>query len=162
MLVPSIGSHASFVWDRAGQYHFIGSGGGGGGGYGLTIRDEEQISYPYLLGLMNSRLIDWFIRLTNSRFSHGYYSYNRQYIEASPIKIPAVTDTRETERSTRLRQKVESLVESYESIRAARAGHDRELIQRQIDTTDKQIDRLVFELYGLTDREIRIVEEAMK
>ena len=33
-------------------------------------------------------------------------------------------------------------------------------IQRQIDATDKQIYQLVYELYGLTDEEIRIVEEA--
>jgi len=41
-------------------------------------------------------------------------------------------------------------------------GHEKSLIQRQIDATDKQIDRLVYELYGLTDKEIRIVEEATK
>jgi len=33
-------------------------------------------------------------------------------------------------------------------------------VRRQIDTTDRQIDRLVYELYGLADEEIRIVEEA--
>jgi len=38
----------------------------------------------------------------------------------------------------------------------------KSLIQRQIDATDKQIDQLVYELYGLTDKEIRIVEEATK
>ena len=32
-------------------------------------------------------------------------------------------------------------------------------IQRQIDATDQQIDRLVYDLYGLTDEEIAIVEE---
>ncbi|MDI6448307.1 hypothetical protein [Anaerobaca lacustris] len=32
--------------------------------------------------------------------------------------------------------------------------------QRQIDATDAEIDRLVYALYGLTDDEIRIVEEA--
>jgi hypothetical protein len=31
-------------------------------------------------------------------------------------------------------------------------------IQRQIDATDKQIDTLVYELYGLTEEEIKIVE----
>ncbi len=41
-------------------------------------------------------------------------------------------------------------------------GHKKSLIQRQIDTTDKQIDQLVYELNGLTNEEIRIVEEAMK
>ena len=40
--------------------------------------------------------------------------------------------------------------------------HEKSLIHRQIDATDKQIDRLVYELYGLTDEEIRIVEEATK
>jgi len=32
-------------------------------------------------------------------------------------------------------------------------------LQRQIDATDRQIDRLVYELYGLTEEEIKIVEE---
>jgi hypothetical protein len=34
----------------------------------------------------------------------------------------------------------------------------KELIQRQIDATDKQIDKLVYELYGLTEDEIKIIE----
>jgi hypothetical protein len=38
----------------------------------------------------------------------------------------------------------------------------REQIQREVDATDRQIDRLVYRLYGLTDDEIRIVEEAAK
>ena len=33
-------------------------------------------------------------------------------------------------------------------------------IQREIDAIDRQIDQLVYELYGLTDDEIRMVEEA--
>jgi hypothetical protein len=32
------------------------------------------------------------------------------------------------------------------------------MIQRQIDATDQQIDKLVYELYGLTPEEIAIVE----
>lgn len=32
------------------------------------------------------------------------------------------------------------------------------MLQRQIQATDDQIDRLVFELYGLTEDEIKIVE----
>jgi len=35
-------------------------------------------------------------------------------------------------------------------------------IQRQIDATDKEIDRLVYALYGLTEDEIRIVEEVAR
>ena len=34
----------------------------------------------------------------------------------------------------------------------------KELLQRQIDATDRQIDGLVYELYGLTEEEIGIVD----
>jgi hypothetical protein len=43
---------------------------------------------------------------------------------------------------------------------SAKTTHDRTALARQIDATDQEIDRLVYELYGLTDEEIRIVEEA--
>ena len=39
---------------------------------------------------------------------------------------------------------------------------DKTAIGRQIDATDWQIDQLVYELYGLTDEEIRIVEESAR
>jgi len=35
-------------------------------------------------------------------------------------------------------------------------------MQRQMNATDRQIDELVYELYGLTDDEIRIVEEGTR
>lgn len=38
------------------------------------------------------------------------------------------------------------------------APHEKELLERQIKITDNQIDRLVYELYGLTEEEIRVVE----
>ena len=47
------------------------------------------------------------------------------------------------------------------SIRAvAKTGHEKEALQRQIDATDRQIDRLVYDLYGLSEEEVQIVEEA--
>jgi hypothetical protein len=41
---------------------------------------------------------------------------------------------------------------------AAASEHDRALYQRQIDATDREIDKLVYELCGLTEEEIKIVE----
>lgn len=32
--------------------------------------------------------------------------------------------------------------------------------QREIEATDRQIDQLVYELYGLTEEEVKIVQEA--
>ena len=46
----------------------------------------------------------------------------------------------------------------HEDLDAARTPTQRTVIQRQIELTDRQIDQLVYELYGLTDEEIKIVE----
>ena len=35
---------------------------------------------------------------------------------------------------------------------------EAQTLQAEIDTTDSKIDQLVYKLYGLTDKEIRIVE----
>jgi hypothetical protein len=43
----------------------------------------------------------------------------------------------------------------------ARDPRTSEQLQRQIESTDKQIDRLVYELYDLTEEEIKIVEETV-
>jgi hypothetical protein len=44
----------------------------------------------------------------------------------------------------------------------SRTSHERSAIERQINATDAEIDQLVYKLYGLTDKEIRIVEEATR
>jgi hypothetical protein len=39
---------------------------------------------------------------------------------------------------------------------------EKAVLKRQIASTDRLIDRLVYELYGLTEEEIRLVEEGAK
>ena len=50
----------------------------------------------------------------------------------------------------------------YKQLGRAKTPTDKTAIQRQTDATDRQIDRLVYELYGLADEEIRIVEETTR
>jgi predicted nucleic acid-binding Zn-ribbon protein len=45
----------------------------------------------------------------------------------------------------------------HKQLPKAKTPHEQESLQRQIDATDKQIDGLVYELYGLTEEEIGIV-----
>ncbi len=49
----------------------------------------------------------------------------------------------------------------HESLAEARIERERTVVGHQISATDRQIDRLVYELYELTDQEIRVVEEGM-
>ena len=42
--------------------------------------------------------------------------------------------------------------------RTPRTPQEQEMVKREIEVTDRHIDRLVYELYGLTDEEVRNVE----
>ena len=53
---------------------------------------------------------------------------------------------------------VEFMLGLHKRKQAAASEHELDVPQRQIDATDREIDALVYELYGLTDEEIRIVE----
>ena len=52
---------------------------------------------------------------------------------------------------------VESILELHKRLPKAKTDQEKTVLQRQIETTDREIDRLVYELYGLTEEEIRIV-----
>ena len=41
---------------------------------------------------------------------------------------------------------------------AAQTDQEKAMLTRQADMLDSQIDKLVYELYGLTEEEIRVVE----
>ena len=55
---------------------------------------------------------------------------------------------------------VTQMLDLHQRLHAATSTSDRELLQRQIDATDAQIDTLVYELYGLNADEIAIVAGA--
>jgi hypothetical protein len=50
------------------------------------------------------------------------------------------------------------MLDLHGSLTTVQSSHDRTLIQRQIEQTDREIDRLVYELYDLTPAEIAVVE----
>ena len=53
---------------------------------------------------------------------------------------------------------VDNMLELQKKYHEARMEPDKELYERQIKTVDAQIDGLVYELYGLTEGEIKVVE----
>ena len=55
---------------------------------------------------------------------------------------------------------VEQMLALHKQLTTAKTPHDQTVLQGQLAATDRQIDRLVYELYGLTEEEIGIVEGA--
>ena len=57
---------------------------------------------------------------------------------------------------------VERMLTLHQQLTKAKTPHAQTSLQAQIDAADRQIDQIVYELYGLTAEEIRIVEEGTK
>jgi hypothetical protein len=111
-------------------------------------------------GLLNSRLLDFYFKNVSTNFHGGYFAANKQYIEQLPICAPGARTRADKGRRDRVEELVEHMLSLHKRLAAAKAPHDKTVLQGQIDATDRQIDRLVYELYGLTEEEITIVEGA--
>jgi hypothetical protein len=59
---------------------------------------------------------------------------------------------------TKLEERCRQMYELHRIQTSARHPEDKTRVQRQIDATDREIDRLVYDLYGLTGEEIAVVE----
>lgn len=126
---------------------------------GITLRkDYEALNLKYLLALLNSKFMAWFFPLISVPFRGGWLSANRQFIERLPIRTIDFSKKSEKAAHDRVVSLVELMLSLNKRLAEAKTPHDKELLERQIKATDNQIDQLVYELYGLTEEEIRIVE----
>ena len=53
---------------------------------------------------------------------------------------------------------VENMLKLQKKHHESRTNRDKELYERQIRIVDAQIDRLVYDLYELTEEEVKVVE----
>jgi type I restriction-modification system DNA methylase subunit len=114
----------------------------------LKPSQSSSVSTKFLLGLLNSNLTNFFFRL---RFSGNNHIASNQLAQI-PIIIP---DKSRHERTVKL---VEDMLALHKRLAAAKTPQEKTSLERQISATDAEIDRLVYELYGLTAEEIKIVE----
>jgi len=56
---------------------------------------------------------------------------------------------------------VDNMLELQKKYHEARMERDKEIYERQINIVDAQIDGRVYELYGVTEAEIEIVEKSL-
>jgi hypothetical protein len=114
----------------------------------------------YLLGILNSRLWTFLFSQVTSTIRGGFFRWKFEYMSPLPIRAIDFSDPADEANHDRMVELVESMLKLHKDLQSAKTEHEKSLIQRQINTTDKQIDQLVYELYGLTVEEIWIVEEA--
>ena len=118
----------------------------------------------YLLGLLNSRLF-WFA-ISNISIPFGIrageYRYRLiyQYMEKVPIREVDLSNPADKSRHDRMVVVVEQMLAAQKQLAAARSDADKDFYGNKCAALGRQIDALVYELYGLTPDEIKLVEGA--
>ncbi len=155
ILVPDIADRASFALDEKGEYAFT-------SGYGITLRPDVAESPKYILGLLNSAVLDFYLKRVSTTMRGGFFRYFTQFIEQLPIRRIDFNKSADKSAHDRVVSLVESMLASHKQNAAAKSEADREIVQRQIKSIDADINRRVYDLYGLTDQEIAIVEGSVR
>jgi len=122
----------------------------------LTSNKENLL---YLLGLLNSSLISTYAINHSPIYAGGYYKFSAPYLKQLPIRRINFSNSADVALHDTVVAYVETLLDLHRRRREVTEHTDAwEEIGRQIGVEDAALDRLVYELYGLTEEEIAIVE----
>ncbi|MGL2868124.1 DUF7149 domain-containing protein [Helicobacter pylori] len=100
---------------------------------------KEQEHAKFLVGLLNSRLLDWLFRKTSTNNHVNLY-------ELETLPIPQITKSN--------KPTADKIIALVDKILKAKAKDPKANTQE----LEKEIDALVYQLYHLTDEEIKIIE----
>jgi type I restriction-modification system DNA methylase subunit len=114
IVTPALANENSFALDVDGYYFPCGTA----GGYGIAIKEEYKESLLYFLGLLNSKLLEYYIKKISPMFSGGYYKYSADYLEQLPIKMPSTLKEKKlADQITKITQKIILLMNPQELIK---------------------------------------------
>jgi hypothetical protein len=109
--------------------------------YSIMLPSSNEGNYKLLLGLLNSKLLDFFHKSNSVPQAGGYYRYQKLFIEKLPVaQVP--------------KDKQQSIIALVDRILAAKRADPA----ADTHALEAEIDQLVYALYGLSEDEIRIVE----
>lgn len=98
---------------------------------------------PYILGVLNSKLIDWFYRQISAQLGNAVRMFTK-YVEKLPI--PKITESNQS-----IANEIIALVEEILKVKEQNPKADT-------SAQESKIDKLVYALYSLTPEEITIIE----
>ena len=135
IITPFNAFHNSFALDYNGDFIFSA---GVAGGYGVVLKKEKNISYEYLIGVLNSSPIEKYLKLISTALRGGFYSYENRFIKQLPIYLPDPNEKTKYE----LCQKIEKYVKDILTFKKAGKNADANFLE-------KKIDEMVGEIYGV-------------
>ncbi|KAK3582282.1 hypothetical protein CHS0354_023821 [Potamilus streckersoni] len=121
---------------------------------------NAKIDSKYLVALLNSSVLNYFfsVKFVNTHLAGGYLRFDIPYLQKLPIKVIDFTNKSEKAKHDEIVRLVEQLLKLNENIKEQTLETNIAQMQRKIDYCEDRINKIVYELYGLTKEEIKIVE----
>ena len=151
ILVPDITDRAAFALDACGQYAFT-------SGYGITLKTSTAESQLYILALLNSKLLNFYLHRISTPLRGGFFRTFTQFIGRLPIRAINFDTPADKKQHDALVSLVERMLSLHTQLPTQTDPAERTQSARLLAATDKQIDAAVYALYGLTQAEIDLVE----
>ena len=123
----------------------------------VCIPRNESVDLKVFLGILNSRLMTWYYQTVQPRVGKMFAEIKINLINSFPIPFIG-TPTPQKKNYQRLSSLTDQMLLAQVNRQEAFSDTDKKLAEQRIAILDRQIDELVYELYGLTDEEIGIVE----
>lgn len=128
----------------------------------VMFDSDQSEDMKYILGILNSKLAEYrYLNIAKLK-SNDIYEYFWNGISKIPIKRIDRGIGRDTECHDNIVDMVSAIISLWKREENALSEVDRKGLRMQISRLERGIDQLVYELYGLTDKEIGIVEESVK
>jgi predicted type IV restriction endonuclease len=134
---------------------------------GDTVADQQVYitkpnlnfhSIEYYAAILGSSMMAYFIRNYFDEGNDAFPQIKVGQLKSLPIELAELSDKNQKEIHDKITTSISNLFKLNAQLNNTKLAHEKTALQRQIDVTDKQIDSLVYELYGLTEEEIKIVE----
>ena len=127
------------------------------GAYLFGLRETSTTNY--VLGIMNSRLLRFLYRLAATETNRVLAQVKPAVLGTLPIRTINLSDPADKARHDRMLALVERMLELNRQEHSGKlAPSELDRLEREIAATGGQIDELVYELYGITEEERKIIE----
>ena len=118
----------------------------------IVSPDDDRNALKYLSGILSSKLMNfWCVNYLAD-------DMNQSYLSRIPVPIMNFSNPADKTRHDKMVSLVERMLSMHKSLASAHNPHEADRLAREVESTDREIDRLVYELYGLSEEEIGIVE----
>jgi adenine-specific DNA-methyltransferase len=106
----------------------------------------------FLNGILSSKLMEWYLETELRLLGKKSIQYSKQFMDKVPI--PISPDKTVHDKITNF---VDQMLATKKQLATVQRDSERERIQQKCDYFGGEIDKLVYQLYGLTTEEIGIV-----